>query len=320
MKKILVAILVSVVLFCSSPADALNKMWWATGRTGGGDALDGIAAATLTVGDGCIVVMEVATTDPRLYIYRLYDSGTAEADPTVIAPNDAAGGTANYRWHLVNLYGNSANMTASDGNNRLTITNNTTRAPTASAMEIYPEGSIWKLNNNGTEYTIPGAPATVTTNQLMKFSTASGTPAVASTIVEDGTDINIQALNLVGTGAVGGVAKVLTITTGLTIGSAPATVGTDRVVYGGAIFATTTATIVLPAVVIGASVCIYSQAAVVLTVDPNASDGIRNGTATRNADGHQITCDAVAGNFVCLIGDSADGWTVMGKAGTWTDE
>jgi hypothetical protein len=160
----------------------------------------------------------------------------------------------------------------------------------------------------------------VTTNALMKFSGTTGTEGKASTIVEDGTDVNIQALNLLSTGVISGMVKVITTGTGFTIGTSPATVSTDRVVYGGAIFATTTATIVLPAVSVGMSVCIYSPAAAVITVDPNASDGIRNATAARNADGHQIVSGGVAGDYVCLLGDSTDGWTVFGKSGTWTDE
>jgi hypothetical protein len=76
----------------------------------------------------------------------------------------------------------------------------------------------------------------------------------------------------------------------------------------------------LPAVAVGQNFCIYSTTAATIIVDPDTVDGIRNGTATRNVDGHKITSDGVAGSFVCFIGDSIDGWTVLGKAGTWTDE
>ncbi len=156
-----------------------------------------------------------------------------------------------------------------------------------------------------------------TNTGVVSIGTGTGTKTFAT---GDGTDVNIQALNLISTGMISGSVKVITTSTGFTIGSAPLTVGTDRIAYGGAIFLTTTATLVLPAVQIGMSLCAYSPAAVVITVDPNASDGIRNGTATRNADGENITCNAAAGNYVCLLGDSADGWTVFGKAGTWTDQ
>lgn len=47
-------------------------------------------------------------------------------------------------------------ISISDGSNDnyLKITNNTSRPPTASINEIYPEGNIWKINQNGTESSI----------------------------------------------------------------------------------------------------------------------------------------------------------------------
>jgi hypothetical protein len=36
-------------------------------------------------------------------------------------------------------------------NNRIKITNNTNRSPAASVNELYPEGNIWKVNENGVE-------------------------------------------------------------------------------------------------------------------------------------------------------------------------
>ena len=41
----------------------------------------------------------------------------------------------------------------SDGTYGLTMLPNTTRAPTASAYELYVDGVLWKFNQNGTEYT-----------------------------------------------------------------------------------------------------------------------------------------------------------------------
>jgi hypothetical protein len=38
-----------------------------------------------------------------------------------------------------------------DGENRLAVGNNTARAPAAAANELYPESSIWKINQNGSE-------------------------------------------------------------------------------------------------------------------------------------------------------------------------
>ena len=78
-------------------------------------------------------------------------------------------------------------------------------------------------------------------------------------------------------------------------------------------------TLTLPAVVAGMSVCLYSTDANIKRVDPNGSDGIRMGAA-RDTDGDAIACEAATGAYVCLIADGADGWTVLGKSGTWAAE
>ena len=76
----------------------------------------------------------------------------------------------------------------------------------------------------------------------------------------------------------------------------------------------------LPAVEIGQTVCFYSTTAATIIVDPNASDGIVLDGAARLTDGNTIeNTSAAAGDFICLIGDSADGWTTLGMSGTWAD-
>lgn len=130
------------------------------------------------------------------------------------------------------------------------------------------------------------------------------------------TDLNFSALNLVTTGNITGKIPMITKTDNYTLGADSA-----QEAYGYMLWISGDSKIVtLPAVVAGMSVCVYSTDATAKVVDPNASDGIRNGTATRNADGHKITSGGTAGDFVCLVADSADGWTVLGKSGTWTDE
>ena len=44
--------------------------------------------------------------------------------------------------------------TGSDGTYGLLLLNNTTRTPTATSYELYPDGGAWKVNTNGTEATI----------------------------------------------------------------------------------------------------------------------------------------------------------------------
>ena len=79
--------------------------------------------------------------------------------------------------------------------------------------------------------------------------------------------------------------------------------------------------ITLPAVsgvVEGGHVTIYSTTAVVVYVDPNASDRIiLDGTAL--TDGYELDSPGGAGNFVTLVKDSSAGWTVVGKSGVWAD-
>jgi glucose dehydrogenase len=138
-------------------------------------------------------------------------------------------------------------------------------------------------------------------------------------VVEDGTDINAQALNLISTGTITGSVKVISVTTGLTVGTSPATVGTDRVVYGGAIFVTTgTATIVLPAVASGMSICVVGLTASATVINPDDNDIIYlNGTALSAGD--SITSASTSGDYACLLGINTNNWVSMGRSGDWTD-
>lgn len=90
-------------------------------------------------------------------------------------------------------------------------------------------------------------------------------------------------------------------------------------VKGTFILITATATLTLPPVAVGATITVYSTTAAAVMVDPNTNDRIiLNGVAGGN--GKKITSASGAGDFVTLIGDSADGWTIIGRSGTWTME
>jgi hypothetical protein len=90
-------------------------------------------------------------------------------------------------------------------------------------------------------------------------------------------------------------------------------------VKGHLLLVTGAGTITLPAVVIGATITIYSTTAAAIMVDPNINDRIvLDGVAGGN--GKKITSASGAGDYVTLIGDSADGLTVVGRSGTWTME
>jgi len=148
MKRIILFVSIFLLL-ASGPAVAANKFWWGSCLTGGGDCLDGIDGDDITIGDGAAVARDAGSTEPEIYFYRAYGSSASESSPFVIAP-DTDPGTK--RWHLVKVYAKSFNVPPVDGENRIIVSNNTSRAPAASSMEIYPEANIWKLNVNGTEY------------------------------------------------------------------------------------------------------------------------------------------------------------------------
>jgi hypothetical protein len=123
--------------------------------------------------------------------------------------------------------------------------------------------------------------------------------------------ISLGAISMVTTGTISGAISVATDADGKTISAAEG--------YGSFQLATGAGTWVLPAVAEGMSVCIYSTTAAAVVVDPNASDRIiYDGTA--GADGENLTSASAAGDFICLIGDSADGWIALGSSGTWTPE
>lgn len=136
------------------------------------------------------------------------------------------------------------------------------------------------------------------TSNTVTFSSSTGV-----------TELNFSALNLVTTGTVQADVTV-------TNKAGDATLVASEM--NGMVFVTATATITLPAVTIGTTVCVYSTTAAAVHVDANASDRIRlNGTALD--DGDKVSSASAAGDFICLIGDSADGWTTLGRSGTWTD-
>lgn len=97
------------------------------------------------------------------------------------------------------------------------------------------------------------------------------------------------------------------------------TVLTPAQTRGQFILVTATATITLPPVTVGALLTLYSTTAAAVMVDPNASDRIVLDGAP-GGDGKKVTSASAAGDFLTLIGDSANGWTVIGRSGTWTME
>lgn len=71
----------------------------------------------------------------------------------------------------------------------------------------------------------------------------------------------------------------------------------------------------LPAAVAGMNVCIYNTGAFTITIDPNGTDVIvRDGTA--QSAGVSFTLSSGAGNYVCIVADTANHWVTLGYKGT----
>jgi len=90
---------------------AANKMWWATGLTGGSGALDGIDGESLTDGDGAFVFRDNSGTYEG-YFYRLEDYASNppdESSPDTITPDTNSGSK---RWKLLTV---SASTFTGDG-------------------------------------------------------------------------------------------------------------------------------------------------------------------------------------------------------------
>ena len=107
-----------------------------------------------------------------------------------------------------------------------------------------------------------------------------------------------------------GLTSVITATTDTTLAAAQC--------KGQIVRVTATATITLPAVVIGSLVTIISTTAAVVHVKANASDRIiLSGVAMD--DGDKATSPGNAGNQITVWGDSSAGWTEIGMIGAFTD-
>jgi hypothetical protein len=160
MKKLFVLLILCSVFYalCMGGAEAANKFWWASCRTGGGDCLDGIDGNDLTAGDGALVAMDAGSTTPQVYIYRVYASSADESDPIVITPDSNPG---TLRWHLINMFGTSFQAPSVDGYNRIDLSINSSRSPDSGHAEQYPEGnstdSRWKMSNQISSSTVEDA-------------------------------------------------------------------------------------------------------------------------------------------------------------------
>ena len=147
-----------------------------------------------------------------------------------------------------------------------------------------------------------GTSKKATGTQLKTYFYASPTLVTPVIGVATGT-------SLITTGSIQGKIKVTNKSEGATLTSTE---------MDGMVFVTATAIIKLPPVIIGSSVCIYSTTAAAISLDPDDADQIRLNGVLDATPGDSITSASGAGDFVCVIGDSAVGWTTLGISGVWT--
>ncbi len=172
-----------------------------------------------------------------------------------------------------------------------TITGTTISGTTLSATNCYV-----------TTVTATNVNATTLTGTTLSSTTLSATNCYVASVTATTIDINGDLTALV---------PVISVSADTVLSASQ--------VKGQLVLVTATATISLPAVVVGSVITVYSTTAAAVMVDPNINDRIiLNGVAGGN--GKKITSTSVAGNFVTLIGDSADGWMLIGRSGTWTME
>jgi len=165
MKKILVTMVVIFLLLFASQSHASNYLLWASCRTGGGACLDGINGSdikgdgtniALQAGDAALVVMDLGSTTPGIYFYRVYASSAAESDPDVITPDTNPG---TLRWHLIKI----TYLGAATG---------TSLGLTADTNQII-------LNSDGTNAKITLTGTGATSDKIMTFPNVTGTAVVS---------------------------------------------------------------------------------------------------------------------------------------------
>lgn len=101
-----------------------RNMWWRNGLTGGGESLDGIAYSNIATGDGAIVVATDGAS-PNAYIFNYDPTATNTSDSPRLVAASGGGGA----WRLTDIYSQTYNTSAGDGEKYIDVSNTST--PTA---------------------------------------------------------------------------------------------------------------------------------------------------------------------------------------------
>ena len=302
MKKILVTMVVIFLLLFASQSYASNYLLWASCRTGGGACLDGINGSdikgdgtniALQAGDAGIVIMDLGSTTPSVYIYRVYASSASESDPDVITPDTNPG---TLRWHLIKIYALLDSPIFVD--------------------DITIAAAGVKLTGANGALTILGLGDGADEDVKIDLNTTANTIIVSSP-TSSATVISLSALNLVTTGTIQGGIVINSDANGMSAAEMTA-VG----VRGTLFIASGAGTWILPTAVAGMSLCVMdSGTSHDLIVDVTTNDYIilKGTTLVQNA-GITNAATATTGDFVCLVATAAGYWSTMGMGGAWVTQ
>ena len=198
--------------------------------------------------------------------------------------------TTTNTWTVVHAVG-------ADGSYKVTLNNNSSASPTASANELYFEGNIIKVNQNGTESSVPIGP---TAGQITFVG-----PTATRTITVPDANFTVGSIGISSDADGMSAAEMAAVT--------------PFGMYGTLFLATGAGTWILPTAVAGMSGCLRDTGtAHDLILDIQAGDDFQLlGVEDANGDGVTNAAGSTTGDFICFVAISAGHWISMGQGGAW---
>lgn len=271
----------------------------------GSDAIDGEKIAADTIDDDSIDFSDVTCAD-----ITMSDCGTITSATIVTDLIDTTGATD---IDIGSGDVTDVTLVTDGGADSLTIGDGTAGYDYGLTIDGEDSNVIFLWDEDGSVLNIDTDDTTNEEGLAIDFDTATNNEVSINTHSSTGTtQINFNALNVVTTGTIAGGISSTTDADGMSQGEM-----TAAGMYGEMYFATGAGTWNLPAIATGMNFCIYSTTAAAVVLNPDDADRIiLNGSA--QADGATITSASAAGDFICLMVDSAAGWVTLGRSGTWT--
>ncbi len=149
-----------------------------------------------------------------------------------------------------------------------------------------------------------------TTNVIPKSSGTGAVTLQASGITEDGTNVDLGALNLLTTGAIWGGLKGYLL-------AADSTIATTQA-FGSMLYLATSSVVALPTGKPGMTIAVRTTTATNPVLKPAATGVISNAATNYTAGSGIKNTSATIGNYVTLHNLEGTTWYVWGANGTWT--